>query len=62
MFERLINAAKTGENYLFPASYRIDIEAAGNKASRVRIVADCISGMTERELMHFYRRLQGVVG
>jgi dGTPase len=62
VFTRLMLAADDKEYHLFPASYRIDIEKATNKASRVRLAADCISGMTERELLHYYRRLQGMIG
>lgn len=61
VFTRLIQAISDEEYYLFPASYRIDIEKAVGRESQVRIVADCISGMTERELLYFYRRLQGMI-
>ena len=60
VFERLVQAIDGKEYYLFPALYRADIEQSNGKASRIRIVADCISGMTERELLHIYRRLQGM--
>jgi dGTPase len=62
VFQRLLTATKDKEYHLFPAPYRFDVEKAENRVSRVRIVADCISGMTERELLHFYRRFEGVIG
>jgi dGTPase len=58
VFTRLMEASKT--NYLFPPVYQAPIAAAASKIDRVRIVADCISGMTEKEVMQLYRSLGGM--
>jgi dGTPase len=60
VFDRLLQASNGKRYYLFPAAYHARITHAKKKADRVRIVADCISGMTEKELMHFYRGLGGI--
>ncbi|WP_375741730.1 hypothetical protein [Pseudomonas aeruginosa] len=36
------------------------IAKASSKRDRVRIVADCIASMTEKEIMYFHRCLQGL--
>jgi dGTPase len=62
VFDRLMKATDQKEYHLFPASYRFSIEKPIDRESQVRVVADCISSMTERELLHFYHRLQGMIG
>jgi len=59
VFERLIEAAKDKDTHLFPPRYRDRIREADSEGMRVRTVADSISGMTEREIIRFYCRLQG---
>ena len=59
VFTELLDASRQKKFYLFPSAYQETIGAARKKADRVRICADCISGMTEKEIMHFYRCLQG---
>ena len=59
VFERLIEAAKNKDTHLFPPRYRDRIREADSEGMRVRTVADSISGMTEREIVRFYSRLQG---
>lgn len=59
VFSELLDASRNARHYLFPSPYQERIEGAKRHADRVRIVADCISGMTEKEIIHFYRRLQG---
>ncbi len=60
LFNRLLSAAKKGQTHLFPPSFRNQAEACKDKKAKVRLVADCISSMTEREVMRFYRRLNGL--
>jgi dGTP triphosphohydrolase len=60
VFDRLLQASTKRKHYLFPPAYHAPIATARTKAERVRLVADCISGMTEKELMHFYRGLGGI--
>lgn len=59
VFERLLDAAGKGDAHLFPARFRV-IQDSGSANANVRHVADCIASMTERELIHFYRSLEGV--
>ena len=59
VFTELLGASSRKLYYLFPSGYQEIMTRARSKAERVRTVADCISGMTEKELMHFYRCLQG---
>ncbi len=62
VFERLAGAAKEEKYFLFPMAFREAIEQAKGNAHEIRVVADCIAGMTEKEIMHFHRSLQGVAG
>ena len=59
VFERLLQAAKDEESHPFPPRFRELFAEAPSSDAVVRRVADCISGMTERELMNLYRSLQG---
>ena len=59
VFRELLDASDNARHYLFPSQYHERIVAARAHEDRVRIVADCISGMTEKEIIHLYRRLQG---
>ena len=59
VYGRLIEAAQSQEWHFFPPGYRQAISAAATKASRARVVADCVSGMTEKELLHRYRCGEG---
>ena len=60
VFECLLEAANTEESHLFPPRFREIFEKAPSCDVVVRSVADCISAMTEKELMNFYRSLQGL--
>ena len=60
VFRRLISAAEEKHWYIFPAGYRSAISQASTKHARARVVADCISGMTEKELLHLYRCGEGI--
>lgn len=59
VFKDLLRASQERAFHLFPAHYQEAIEKAKKKAEKVRTVADCISGMTENELMRLYRDLHG---
>lgn len=60
VFNRLMESAKKNEHYLFPSAYQAPIVSATNKSERIRIVADCVSSMTEKEVVHIYRSLGGM--
>ncbi len=60
VFELLMNAAAKEKYYLFPTTSGEAIRRAKSKAERTRVIADCVAGMTEKELMHFHRSLQGL--
>ncbi|MDX1982891.1 MAG: dNTP triphosphohydrolase [Bryobacteraceae bacterium] len=60
VFSRLLESSKEGRYYLFPPSSQDALASSTSDAQRVRITADCVSGMTERELMRFYRCLLGL--
>jgi dGTPase len=60
VFNWLMDAAQSKHWYLFPSAYENLISMAKRKRDRARIVADCVSGMTEKELLHFYRCIGGI--
>jgi dGTPase len=60
VFTELLEASKARKYFLFPAGFQEIISRARTKGERVRTVADCVSGMTEKELMHFHRSLHGL--
>jgi len=60
VFDRLLKASSEEKYYLFPAASGRVIGRANNRNEQVRIVADCVAGMTEKEIMHFHRSLQGL--
>jgi len=60
VFGRLLEAANDNDSHLFPTRFREIFEADRSCDLIVRNVADCISAMTEKELMHYYRSLQGI--
>lgn len=59
VFECLLNAARKGDAHLFPARFRGAAQDADVQGANIRNIADCIASMTERELIHFYRSLDG---
>lgn len=59
VFGDLVEASRQKKFFLFPSVYQEAISKARRAVDRVRTVADCISGMTEKEIMHFYRCLRG---
>jgi dGTP triphosphohydrolase len=60
VFDRLLKASGEEKYYLFPTAFSGAIGRAKNRNEQVRIVADCVAGMTEKEIMHFHRSLQGL--
>lgn len=62
VFHRLMKAAAAKDQhwYIFPPRYRLAISEAKTTPIRARVVADYISGMTEKELLHLYRCGEGI--
>jgi len=60
VFEHLLQAGKDEDSHLFPPRFRELFEEARSYDAVVRHVADCVSAMTEKELMNLYRSLQGL--
>jgi dGTPase len=60
VFKELLKAATQKKYFLFPSGFQTIVSKARSKIERVRTVADCVSGMTEKELMHFHRCFQGL--
>ena len=60
VFTELLKASTDKKPFLFPSGFQDIVSKAKTKRDRVRIVADCVAGMTEKELMHFHRCLQGL--
>jgi dGTPase len=60
VFTQLLDASKDGKHYLFPSAFQQQIAKAKTKRQRARVVADCVSGMTEKEILHIHRSLQGL--
>jgi dGTP triphosphohydrolase len=60
VFSELMKAATDKKPFLFPSGFQKIISKANTKRDRVRAVADCVAGMTEKELMHFHRCLNGL--
>ncbi len=62
VFKQLLSASRNKKYYLFPPSHQEAIRRTRSKREPVRLVADCVSDMTEREIMHIHRSLQGLTG
>jgi dGTPase len=60
VFTELLHASSRKQYYLFPAAFQGTIAKARSKRERVRIAADCVAGMTEKELLHFHRCFHGL--
>ena len=62
LFEIFADACESGQLDIFPPSHRELLEQTGNgtKESRLRIVADLLSGMTEQQAIAMHQRLTGV--
>ena len=62
LFKIFADACESGQLDIFPPSYRelLDLPRNNTKDSRLRIVADLLSGMTEQQAIAMHRRLTGV--
>lgn len=60
VFEESLAAARAGVVHFFPGAFRGRLTACANDAGAVRLAADYVAGMTERELIRTYRRLYGM--
>jgi len=60
LFDTYIEAAIAGDTRLFPFAFRERLEAVPDKLETIRIVADYIAGMTERQALELHKRLTGV--
>ena len=62
LFKIFVDACESGQLDIFPPSYRelLDLPHNSTKDSRLRIVADLLSGMTEQQAISMHQRLTGV--
>ena len=60
VFRESLRAARKKTAHFFTGPFRRRLSDSSDDASLVRLAADYVAGMTERELMKTYRRLQGV--
>lgn len=61
VFKQFLLAAREGRVHFFPLGFRPRITDCKSNDALVRVVADYVAGMTERELIHTYRRLEATV-
>ena len=59
VFRESLRAARKNQMYFFPGPFRKWLADAATNAQIVRLAADYVAGMTERELMQAYKRFQG---
>jgi dGTPase len=59
LFEILADAASTPDFGVFPPRFRELLESGTSDREISRVVADYISGMTEREAIELHQRLTG---
>jgi dGTPase len=62
VFGRLLAAVLEGTMHLLPPPYSTPLPRPVDRAVAIRLAADCVAGMTEKELMRFHRCLQGLNG
>jgi|SRR5580704_19482108 dGTPase len=61
LFQMFLEAATTQKNLsIFPHSCRENVANADGSATLVRLIADLIAGLTERQAIKLHRRLTGV--
>jgi dGTP triphosphohydrolase len=60
VFSESLSAAREKAGHFFPGTFRKRVAECSSDAHFVRLAADYIAGMTERELMHTYGRLHGI--
>ncbi|MPY87543.1 MAG: hypothetical protein GEU99_06455 [Luteitalea sp.] len=61
VFTRFLGAARHQQLHFFPVGFRGLVARCASDDRLVRVVADYVAGMTERELIHTYRRLEAMV-
>ena len=54
-----LRASLNGDRHFFPEPHRSTLETAVNDEDRVRLAADYVAGLTERELLAAHRRFTG---
>ena len=54
-----VNAGRKRRTQFFADAFREHLETCTKDAEIVRVVADYVSGMTERELLINYRQIEG---
>lgn len=62
VFNCLMDANKTNKLHLFPGPYMDLLAKARGRKVRTRLVADCVSGMTERQILGMHQCLLGLSG
>lgn len=62
VFNCLMDANKTNKLHLFPGPYMDLLAKARERKVRLRLVADCVSGMTERQILGMHQCLLGLSG
>lgn len=60
VFRDSLSAAQTRSVHFFPGSFRARLAECTEDRQRIRLAADYVAGMTERELMKAFRRIQGI--
>jgi dGTPase len=60
VFREALGAATRGEAHFFPAAFRGRLNNGSSKTDTVRVAADYVAGLTERELLSVYGRLQAL--
>lgn len=59
VFRESLRMARKGATYFFPGIFRQRLIDSSTDYDIVRLAADFVAGMTERELIHAYRRIHG---
>jgi len=60
LFQTFHDAAQKGNARLFPFAFRERLEARPDSFEIIRVVADYIAGMTERQALELHKKLTGV--
>ena len=61
VFKQFLLAGREGRVHFFPVGFRRRITDCKSDDALVRVVGDHVAGMTERKLLHTYRRLEATV-
>jgi dGTPase len=60
VFREALGAATRGEAHFFPAAFRGRLNNGSSNTDATRVAADYVAGLTERELLSVYGRLQAL--